>query len=750
MVERNSEIIRNPRRGISSEWAPATLVERSAQMPIQQQLTISDIWLTVAKRKWTVLGFAIVVFALVAAYTFTRVPVYEGVARLQIDPTRSTNLGLDDGDKGTSGGPDADSHIKTEVTIIQSDAVAMRVINSLKLFADPTFAGKDVTKSGVEDMGELSPTQRERLLSKFNSNLTVRVIPNTQIVEIRFRSSNPLQATHVANSVIDEYVRRNFLARVDGTAQISQWLSKQLEEIKASTNDSQKKLADFQQQNGLLGADESDNIVTDRLKQLNDELTQSEADRIVKEGRYRLALSGKPELIDSTLSNTSLQALRTQQADLQAQYAQLSAKFGGGYPKLRELQSQLAQVNSAIESEGYNIQTRLANEFGAASRTETMIRQEFSKQKSEAYKLNEHVSQYATLKHEVESGQHLYDTLQLRLKEAGISSGLMSSFVSVIDRARIPDRPVEPKKSLYLALGLGGGMLGGLILGLVLESTDKTVRNSEDLEAILVLPELGTVPFLQVLSTKDAKKAPKARPLFSSRSTFSPLALREPNSPGVEAYRALCSAILSASRVDDLKTLVITSPTSGEGKSTVSCNLATALAQRGRRVLLADADLRSSSIHPQLGVRAGLTTMAAAGAENHPRYQPLAHLPNLHVVPAGIRPSDPSGLLDSTRMQDLLESWKEDYDYIIIDTPPALPFADALVLGAKADGVILVARSGVSEIKAMIRARDSLTRSGANLLGFVLNAAKDREVFYRYPPGYGQLSEKDVEQLPRV
>ena len=267
------------------------------------------------------------------------------------------------------------------------------------------------------------------------------------MVEIRFRSSDPVLATDAANSIIDEYMQRNFHVRVDGTMQVSQWLSRQMDEIRASTTAAQQKLADFQRQNNLLGTDESDNIVTDRLKQLNDELTQAEADRIVKEGRYRLARSGNPELIASVVPSTTLQVLRTQEADLRAQYAQMSAKFGNGYPKVRELQSQLASLESAINAEGGNIETRLANEYDAAAKAEAMIRDDFEKQKQEAYKLNENVAQYAILKHEVESGQQLYDTLQLKVKEAGITSGLASSYVSVVDRAQIPDKPVEPRKS---------------------------------------------------------------------------------------------------------------------------------------------------------------------------------------------------------------------------------------------------------------------------------------------------------------
>jgi succinoglycan biosynthesis transport protein ExoP len=559
------------------------------------------------------------------------------------------------------------------------------------------------------------------------------------VVEIRFRSFDPVLATDTANSIIDEYMQRNFHVRVDGTMQVSQWLSRQLDEIRASTSSSQQKLADFQRANNLLGTDESDNIVTDRMKQLNEELTQAEADRIVKEGRYRLARSGNPELIASVVPGTTLQVLRTQEADLRAQYAQMSAKFGNGYPKVRELQSQLASLQAAINTEGGNVEARLANEYDAAAKAEAMIRDDFEQQKGAAYKLNESVAQYAILKHEVESGQKLYDTLQLKLKEAGIASGLASSYVGIVDRAQIPDKPVEPRKLFDLALGLGGGLFGGLLLGLVLDSFDDTVRTSEELESVTALPELSSIPFLAALSRKQTKGTDLAN-LLAPEST--PISVRERNCPGGEAYRALCSGILLSCLDNPPKVLVVTSALPGEGKSTVSCNLATALAQGGRRVLLVDADLRCSSIDRHLGIskEPGLSNMFATELNKCPHNQPFAKLPNLHVLPAGFRPAGPTEILASAKMQRLLAGWRREYDHIIVDTPPMLPFADALVLSARADGVILVTRSGVSRRKALIRAREVLSRSGANVLGFVLNAVRHPEYYYEYPEAYKELA----------
>jgi capsular exopolysaccharide synthesis family protein len=700
------------------------------------QLSIPDLWRMVARRKVAISLFAVTLFCLVAAYTFSRTPVYQSVARLQIDPSRSSDLGLDDVEKSTN--VDVDSRLKTEVDVIQSDSVATQVMNSLKLYANPEFAGDDAVEGGKQ-FSDLAPSERLQLLDRFKTDLLVKVVPDTQVVEIRFQSPDPAVAANVANSVVDQYMQLNFQTRVNSTMQVSKWLSGQMDEIREATTTAQQKLAEFQRQTNLIGTDENDNIVIERLKQLNEELTQAEADRIVKEERYQLARSGNPELIASAAPSSTLQVLRQQQADLQAQYSQLAAKFGNGYPKLGELASQLASTNSAIDLEDQRIQTRVANEYNAAAKDEAMIRRDFETQTAKAYKLNENVAQYSILKHQVESGQQLYDTLQLKLKEANVTSGLRSSYIRVLDRAEQPNEPVAPRKTIDLALGLGGGLFGGLILALVLDSFDDTIQSSDELQCVTALPELGSIPFVPTLTSKDREPLSligKTKP----GSGLSSVSVMERDCPGGEAYRALCSVVLLSSASPSPKVVVVTSAVAGEGKSTVSCNLGIALAQRGEHVLIVDADLRCSSIHVQLGRVPGLSTMLATGPNPQLVYRPLDDLANLQVVPAGFRPAMPAEVLASGRMQQLLNTWSAEYDRVIIDTPPLLPFADALMLSTFADGVILVTRSGVSRNKALLRAKELLSRTRANTLGFVLNAVRRPEYYYEYPSKYKRIS----------
>lgn len=727
-MEDNYKIVQRPQPLLPSSYTVATPLTISNG----PQLSAHDIWRMLVKHKFLIAGLTILGGLAMAAYASMKTPVYEGVARLQIDPWHSQAVKFEDSDK--SDGPDIDSRVRTEVEIVRSNGVAMQVIDALRLYSNPSFTGPGGLHSGITGMSQLLPAEQRQLLDRFGSALVVRVIPSTQIIEVQYRSPDPALAESVANSVISEYIQRNFQNRVDGANQVAQWLSKQMEDIRRGTVRSQQKLAEFQKTNNLIGK-EDDNIVTDRLKQLNQELTQAEAERIVKEGRFRLAGSGDPELVTSIMPDATLQNLQTRQAELQTEYALLASKYGEGYPKLHEVRTQLTAVNAAIEAQRASIRTRLANEYQAAFKTEKQIRGDFERQKAEAFRLDANATQYKILKHEVESGQQLYDALQLKVKEAGVTSGLASSYVNVIDRAQLPDRPVEPRKKLCIALGLGGGLFAGIMLGLLLDSCDDTFESSEQLENMTSLKELGTIPFHAALPAQHYAQL-GTMPSLMLDAKFDPVYIRKPKCMEAEAYRSLCSLILFSPDRKPPKILVVTSALPGEGKSTVSCNVAAALARRGRKVLLVDADLRCSSLSKTLGTKSGLSSMISGPQMDFVFRRPFAELPGLNVLPAGFQPEMPAEVLASPKMESLISTWRCEFDHVIIDTPPLLPFADALVVSAMSDGVLLVARSQVSRGKAILRARDMLAKTGVEILGFVLNAVKGSEFFYEYPVRY--------------
>lgn len=702
-----------------------------------EEQSLTSIWQTIVKRRVIIVCSALAIFCAVAAHTMRMKPVYESVVRLQIDPSRSSNLGLDDIVSERLGSDDSDSRIQTEVKLIQSDSVAMRVIDVLGLAKRPEFAGKSALTMSVTNPAVMNPSDRQRLVGSFQGALRVRVLSNTQLVEVRFRSTDPKLATEVANTVAEQYMQRNFQTHYEGAVQVSNWLAKQMEELQGKAIEAQQKLAEFQKQNNILGADENDNIVTDRLKLLNQQVTEAEADRIVKEARHRLAETGNPDLIASSVPTPTLQLLRGQQAELKSQIAQLNSKYGSGYPRLHELQAQLSRLDAEIASEINNVGKRLDEDYLASAKTESLLRNQFEEQKNAAYQLNEHAVQYSVLKHEVETSRELYDTLQVKLKVAGVTAGLNSSYISVVDPAEVPATPIEPNVQSNLMLGLFAGLITGLLLAFMAEAFDDTVSNSAELEACVALPVLCSIPVNLFQSRlKVDSGAEKPVPVV-------PMLLSIPRSQAAEAFRGLRTSLLLSSPDLQPKVIAVVSSIASEGKTTVSANLGVAFAQRGESVLLIDADLRRSSMHTHFGLpaaRQGLSTILTRGMSDSAILTPVESLPNLHLLPAGPHPPNPAELLGSKRMVEALETFSEQYDRIIIDTPPILSVADSLALANFADAVVLVVRSAVARKKAVLRVRDLLQRANTNLVGIVFNCVNLQMEHYYQGPGlyYGK------------
>jgi len=697
-------------------------------------LSLAEIKFVLWKRRLAIGACAMVAILLVGLYTFLKKPMYESVAQLQYDASQSGSLGLEDLISKKLSDGDGDVRLQSQLVILQSDKVSMQVIKDLSLARRPDFAGKMATPVSTLDPAQMRPNQLDELLKRFHESAKYEVLPKTQIIEVRFRSTDPQLATDGVNTIVDDYLERNFQSHYDGTMQVSKWLSKQMDELKTNAEDAQRKLADFQKQNDILGPDVNDNIIIDRLQQLNEQLTQAEADRILKEARYRLASTGNPELVAAVVPSTTLEILRTQEADLKAQSAQLQSKFGQGYPKMRELTSQLNKLDDSIAEEVRNVEERLHDEYLAANKTESMVRGTLEAQKQEAFRLNRKAAEFATLKHEVESSQALSDTLQLKLKEAAVTAGLASADISIVDRGRVPAHAILPKPPLYLALALFGGLLGGIVLAFSLEALDDTITTSEQIQKWGSLPALATIPFTQANGKKIRGSGE------GSEGSVGLATLKSPNSGVAEAYRALRSSLMLANVDHPPKVIVIGSAFPAEGKSITSCNCAIALAQRGKRVLLVDGDMRRSSIHKIFGVdgRKGLSTLLAGVSGSECILTPASDLNTLFVLPAGQTPPNPAEMLASQRMALMLKSWAADYDHVVIDTPPMIAVSDALPLAAQADAVLIVVRAGVSRRKALQRLSETLARINAKVVGVVLNAANPQlEYYYSGPRYYG-------------
>ncbi len=694
------------------------------------EISIAEILRIFYRRKWMTIATTLIVLGLAVAYSFLWPATYQSTAVLEIDPNRTSQMGMED---LLTGGlfSDSDRMIASEVNVLQSDTVAALAIKEAKLVRTPGFLTPEETSSFPEEMERMTPVQRRRVLGALQSSLVVKTIPDTYLVTLTFRHRNPKFSADVLNALIRAYMERAFISRHEGAALVGNWLAGQMSDLQKENVAAQHKLADFQKLHGILGTDEDNNIVVDRLKQLNLQLTDAEMDRILKEAHYRLAATGDPELM-VPVAPANLQTLRAQQADLRLQLGQLKSKYGAGYPRVGETEAQLRKLDGDIATEVDNVAKRMKAEFDSASRTEAMIRKQFEQQKSEAYKLNENAVEYAILRHEVESTTTLYDTLQLKLKGADVSSGLSASFVSVVDPADIPAFPVLPKKALTILIGLLGGLVLGCVLSFVVESVDDTLSSSEELELCTGLPVLCSIPFNHVQGRSKAEVA-DANPI-----PVAPMLVNFPHTHASEAFRGLRTSLLLSSPDRLPKVIAVVSSLAGEGKTTVATNLGVSFAQRGESVLLIDADLRRSAMHAQFGLpqsRYGTSTVLTQGMNDRAILTPLPSLPNLKLLAAGPHPPNPAELLGSKRMVEMLETFASQYDKIVIDTAPILAVSDSLAMVSIADAVVMIVRSELARKKAVLRVCSLLHRSNCNLVGLVFNAVNLQLEHYYYARG---------------
>jgi polysaccharide biosynthesis transport protein len=716
-----------------------------------QESALREYFRVLIKRKWTVIGCLVTIFSLVAIASFKMTPIYEAVGRIAINKPDSNLVNFKDSNNGGADFSDP-TDMDTEVTILQSDLLALQVIKALNLDKLPEYGGKPA--SGPTDNLAPDPlladsSRTSALLGGFKGGLRVALKPNTRIVEIRYVSTNPQLAAAIVNKLAETYTEQNFKTKFESTMQASDWLSKQLVDLQMKVETSQEKLVRFQKEHEILGADEKQNIITEKLAELNKELTAAEATRMQKESLYRLVQSGDPDVVASTAGALEtggaggtgglaplISSLRSKEADTRIQVAELSTQFGPSYPKVAQLNNQLKEIDAQVQLELKKVADRVRGQYLAAQQQETLLHEEFDKQKQEANKLNESAIEYTLLKRDVDVNRQLYEGLLEKLKEAGVTAGLRSNNIRVVDVARTPTYPTEPNIPRNLAFALVLGLTTGIGLAFLLENMDNTVRTTEQAQVISGLPALGMIPMGSKHGIDAAGK--KLLTLASSREAVELVTQARPQSQMAESYRALRTSLLLSNLGTPPKVIMITSARPQEGKTTTSINTAIVLAQKGVRVLLVDADLRRPSVHKTLGMgpRSGLSNVLTGSITLEHAITRSSILSNLFVLPAGTPPPNPAELLASSNINDL----REHYDHIVIDTPPTLSVTDAVVLSQRVDAIILVIRSSKTTKQALRRSRDILMQVNARITGVLLNAvdlsSPDYYYYYEYQGKY--------------
>ncbi len=706
--------------------AGATQTRPGSTPETESGLSISDI-LRMITRHWLFIVVCLVVcVGLAYFYAKSLTPIYESSASLRLDPNRAGSLGLNS-IVGAGGGGD---ELSTEIAIIESDSVATETLAMLSDADFRKFAGGPRSQLGIPTNAlKLTPAQ-EGVLAAMKSGLKAHQVGNTQLLAVSFRGPDPQLAATIVNDAVNAYLKQGFDSRYGSVAQVRKWLEGELGTLQGQAASAQNRLTQFQEENNILVTSETSNSTLDELKALSDDLTRAKADRLVKEVQLHAAMSGDPQVISSIFPSPSFSVLQGERASAVTQYAQLASKFADNYPPLIEAKRQVQKLDLQFNGEIALIKARVKQEYDTSEATERVIQQQYDAQLGKAYALNRQEATYGVLLSEVKSSRELYDSLEHNLQQAGVTAGLSAVNTMLLDRARAPLFPVEPKKTVIVGFGFMLGLFAGLGAAFLKEAITDTVQSEEQLEHALRVPVLSIVPHIsgaqKMESTANEAGVGRASPMLVSY--YSPL------SRSSEAYRNLRNGVLLAN--DQVKTLLVTSTIAGEGKSNTIANFAVVLAQYGAKVLIVDADLRRPRVHTIFGLDnvQGLSNMILGEDIPEPMHQPLPEQPNVYVMTAGKRTTLPSEALSSNRLYSLLSEWEKRFDYVIVDSAPLLVVSDSMPLASWVDATLLVIRYNWTPVAALRRVRTVLGHAQTQIAGVVLNDMPVKSAGYG---GYG-------------
>ncbi|MGB0033842.1 MAG: polysaccharide biosynthesis tyrosine autokinase [Candidatus Acidiferrales bacterium] len=725
------------------------------QMPREPHLL--DYLIILRKHQWLILTFLLTVVTVVTIASFKMKPVYEAAARVEVDKESQSMLPFQ-GPNSYDEFMDMENYIETQSKILQSETLAFQTIKSLDLGRYPEFGG--IPNALAVQRGASVPG-RPAILGAFLGRLNVRRVPNSRLVEVKFEAEDPQLAARVVNAHLQNYIEQNFRSKYDATSQASNWLSGELEELRIKVQKSEDARIAYERQNQIWQIDEKQNITTQKLADLSKAVTDAQTAQAEKEAFYRMAISGNVDALPKAHESLVIQDLLKHKNDLDEQYADALNLYGPNYPKIQRLAAQQKEVESDLAKARKTVVETIEQEFTTARNHVQLLQEALDKQKAEANDLAEKLVQYHILQHDAESNKQLYDGLLQKLKEAGITAGLRSSNIRVVDPALAPASPSRPQKARNMLMGLLVGLVGGIGLALFREYLDNTVKSPDDIEALTGLPSLAVVPTLPGMNghhNRLSRLAREVAPRSASGPRVELLSYIQPKSQISEAFRALRTSLLLSQAEHPPQVILVTSALPREGKTTAAVNLAVTLAQLGDRTLLMDSDLRKPGIRRALnltgGKDVGLSSYLAGVSSLDEVTIPHPTISNLTAITTGPVPPSPADLLSSHRMREAIAELRRRFKFIVIDSPPVMAATDAVILSALTDGVLLVVRSGETPKEAFTRTRDLLMAVKCRMLGVVLNAvdssAPDYYYSYRYYPyAYGHGYGEDVSKPAR-
>lgn len=722
----------------------------------EQEIHLRDYLKVLRKRRITIITVFLVIFALAVIKTFTATPLYEAATKVLIektDPEQALlNYSLSTYDN---------DFLETQAQIIKSSAVAGKVVDLLQLektyglFMEQHSSRGPVTKvigwgkgflATVSDMMGVGDSEasvisetdadaafRDTLAELVSKELSISPVSDTRIVDISFTSPNPELAALITNSVANAYIEQILDMRMESSGYSISWMTKKAEEERSKLEASEKALQEYMNTHDIVTVEDRITILPQKLTEFNSQLMAAQAERKTLETVYLKVQeasqgAGDPETIPIIAENEALQSLNQQILQAQQHIMELSKKYGPKHPLMKNANSDLEMLTDNRAQELDRIIKTIENDYELAKAKEDNINSLLSKTKSETAGLNERFVQYNILKREVETRRNMYDALVSKINEQSVTEQIQTVNVWVLEEAKVPGSPSKPNKKRNLLLGIVLGLFGGIGLALFLEYLDNTVKVPEDVEAQFGVPALGLIPL--------EKERLKSDDNFEFDET-----------PGAfqESYRSLYSSIQLSANEAPPKSLLVTSASPQEGKTTTAIHLAGAISRSGKKVLLIDADMRRPRIHKIFNVQndKGLSTSMAGASDM--KIIKRSGLENLDIIPSGPMPPNPAELLGSDRFQSTIKLLSEKYHTVIIDSPPLLSVMDGFHVSKVVDGTIMIARSAKTTYDALYKSLKQLSDISTKILGIVVNGADLKNSYYQYYNYYHYYSSENED-----
>jgi capsular exopolysaccharide synthesis family protein len=718
---------------------------------------LRDYLRVILARRWTVLSSILIVFSTIAIGTLKQKPLYEATVLLEIIPEQPNVLNFKDVLQISTA--DVDSYRETQYEVLRSRTIAERVVEDLQLYRYPEFYRDRMLLGLIEKDPAQIPTRADpnppdpaskvyrNSVKHFLASMDVSPVRRSNLVHISFFSPDRQGAARIANQLASDYIDQNLKVKWDEAVKASEWLSGQLVGLKAKLEKSEDALQAYAQRNSILFVEEKKNLANTRLEQLQLEYTKAQAERFQKEALYNLVQAGKVQDLPGFLSNRLIQDLAVRLAELERDYSQLTATVKPDFPKAVALKKQIDTLRASLDRQKKALAENIVQEYQAAASNERYLARALEQQKKEVNGIAEKSITYNILKREVDTNKQLYEGLLQRLKEAQVSAGLKASNVRIVDAAEVPERPVKPRVVLNLLLGLILGAGLGIGLALFQDYLDNTLKTPDEVESLLRLPSLGVVPSF---SLNGAGREENKLVSVTAAPSHPGVPSIQKDPVAVEAFRSLRTSILLSAKPLP-RVILITSALPAEGKTVCAINLGATLASLGNKVLIVDCDMRRPSCHRSTGVenRPGIVSCLTGQAELAAAILPVPAVPNLNVIPCGPVPPNPAEILSSRFTAEILRKLCDEFEFVLLDSPPLLSVSDSRILATVSDGVVLVVRAYTTPHEAVRHARALLYGAGARILGVALNDVDFHRAsdygyghYYRYGSGYRDSQEE--------